>query len=330
MASVAESVSAPTTLASALGEGLSTLSSNQTINFQLYVKLILPLDGYIFWVNTNLLTNSALLGKSQFNQIKFDSLGNSKIPSSLIQASGSLHYATDLIQEQSQTASRNNVVFTTQEKIQDFNLISPNHMYIATFDGVRFSFSRSANYYKQANVYHYHGQAIYSIMESQIIDSLTDFDTSDVIVSNSLPLWLSLNNFFTVYPSFLSEQNALLPYATVHIEPSKTEALQSSPWLSIDSSHYQLTKDVVKIDMYGIRNADALEFQDYVNNYSITTDNFGVMNIPIMQDEKIPQKEFGIISMKKTITYEISYYQQNILDIARKLITSAFISLNPE
>jgi len=329
MTSVAEASTGQTQLAAGLGAGIATLSLNQEVNFTLYVKLILPLDGFVFWVNANLLTNSALLGQSQFNQVKFDSVGSKPLPPKVIQAQGSLHYATEIIQTQDQNAARNHVVFTTQGQIQDFNEINPNMMYIATFDEVRFSFSRSANFYKQASVYHYHGDAIYSVMESQIIDSMTDFDSTDVIVSNSLPLWLSLNQFFTIYPAFLSEQNSVLPYATAYIDPNTTQALASSPYINSVSSHYQLTQETVKIEMFGIRNAEALEFHDYVNNYSINTDNFGIMNMPVMRDEHVTQKELGVIAMKKVITFEISYYQQNILDIARKMITSAFITLTP-
>lgn len=329
MTSVAEASTAQTQLAASLGAGVSTLSLNQTVNFTLYVKLILPLDGYVYWVNANLLNDSALIGASQFNKIEFGTEGNKTLPPKLLTAQGSLHYATEIIQEQDQTASRNKVVFTTQGQIQDFNEINPNFMYIATFDEVRFGFSRSANYYKQASVYHYHGDAIYSIMDSQIIESITDFDTTDVIVSNSLPLWLSLNKFFNIYPSFLSEQNSTLPYATAYIDPKSTQALQAAPLINNVSSHFQLVNETVKIEMFGIRNSDALQFQDYVNNFSVTTDSFGVMNMPVIQDEHVTQKELGIIAMKKTITFEISYYQQNILDIARKFITSALITITP-
>jgi hypothetical protein len=317
-------------LAAELAAGVAVLSLNQVVNFTLYVKLILPLDGFVFWVNANLVTDSALFGASQYNELQFGSAGDAGLPAKVVQAKGSLHYATEIIQTEDQNAARNHVTFTTQEQIQDFNAINPNLMYVATFDEVRFSFSRNHNFYKQAQVYHYHGDAIYSIMESQIIDNLSQIDLEDVIVSNSLPLWLGLNQFFPMFPSFLSQQNSVLPYATIDINPRLTRALASAPLIYIDSSHYQLSSDTVKISIFGIRNAQALEFVDYVLDYSRNTDMFGLMNMPIIQDEHVIQKELGIIAQNKTITFEISYFQKNILDIAKKLILSAIITLNPE
>lgn len=327
--SIDEASTGKNQLSAELGQGIGTLSLNQTINFTLYVKLILPLDGYIFWINASLVNNSALLNASQYNAIQYNSNGRSNLPAKVLKAKGSFHYASENIQEETQTAGRNHVIFTTQTEIQDFNSINPNFMYIAKFDDIRFAFNRTANFYKQAQVYHYHGDAIYSIMESQIIDDLSQIDTTDVIVSNSLPLWLTLNQFFPMLPAFLTEQNAVLPYASVFIDPRKTIALASAPLIYIDSSHYQLTSDTVKISMFGVRNAQALEFVDYVLDYSRDTDNFGLMNMPIMQDEQVIQKELGIIAQKKTITFEISYFQKNILDIAKKLILEAFITVTP-
>jgi len=329
MSTVAESSGANPQLAAGLAEGLSTLSLNQTVVFTLYVKLILPLDGYVFWVNSNLLNDSALYGEAQFNQLKY---GNSSELGSLpkiITVQGSLHYATDIMQDQDRIASKNHVVFTTQQQIQDFNLVNPNMMYLAKFDELQFAFSKSGNFYNQAALYHYRGDAVYSVMNKQIINSMSDIDTTDVIVSNSLPMWLALNQFFPMYPAFLGEQNAALPFASVYIDPKTTQALQASPYIDLNSSHFQLVKETVKIEIFGAKNAAALEFVDYVNNYSITTDGFGVMNMPVMQDEHVTQKELGIIAMKKVISFEISYYQQNILNIAQKLITSAFITLTP-
>src|SRR5579859_5132197 len=97
--SLAEAQTGKNQLAAELGEGLTTLSLNQTVNFTLYVKLILPLDGYVFWVNANLLTDSAIYGASQYNAIEYGNSGSKGLPPKLIQAQGSLHYATEIIQQ---------------------------------------------------------------------------------------------------------------------------------------------------------------------------------------------------------------------------------------
>lgn len=327
--SLAEAQTGLSPLAAELAEGIASISSNQVITFNLYAKIVLPLDGYVFLVKSTLLTDSALYGLSQYGTLPYGNASDTGLAKTL-QVKGSLHYATELQQQIDQNSSRNYVIFTTQEKIQDFNFVNPNLIYIAEFEDIKFAFSKTANFYKQAQVYHYRGDALYSIMDTQVIDSMENFDTSNVIVSNSLPLWLSLNKYFQVYPAFLSLQNSDLPYATVYIDPKTTQALQAAPYIAIDSSHYQLTKETVTIQVTGIRNNIALEFQDYVLDYSRNTDNFGLMNSPVFQDDHLTQKELGILAMRKTITFEINYYQKNILDIAQKLILSAMITLNPQ
>ena len=64
------------------------------------------------------------------------------------------------------------------------------------------------------------------------------------------------------------------------------------------------------------------------SQYSLNTDNIGMLNMPVIQDEKVTQPEFGVIAMKKTITFEVSYYQQNIRNVARQLIEHALISVS--
>jgi hypothetical protein len=81
--------------------------------------------------------------------------------------------------------------------------------------------------------------------------------------------------------------------------------------------------------MYGIRNHEALNFVQYILDYSRNTDNIGLMNMPVMQDEKMTQSELGIMAQKKVITFEVSYYQTTVNDIARQLIEHAFMEITP-
>jgi hypothetical protein len=48
------------------------------------------------------------------------------------------------------------------------------------------------------------------------------------------------------------------------------------------------------------------------------------MNMPTIRDEKRTQVDFDVIGMKKSITLEVSYYQQRVRDVAQRLITHAF------
>jgi len=327
MATVSESAQAKPQLAAGLNEGIQTLSANEQVTFTLYVKLVLPLDGYVFWVNASLLTDSAIYNVAQYNRLEYDQLQATPIPPRSLTVTGSFHFNSELHQLEDRTTAYNHVIFTSPQLIQDFNIVNNSLIYVASYEGLKFAFSRRDNYYKQADLFHYKGDALYSIMDTQLIDSMTGFDTTSPIVSNSLPIWLTLNQFFPMYPSYLSPQNLQPPYATVDIIPSETRALQQFPLLDANSNPYQLTHDTVRITIYGIRNNAALNFANYVFDYSRNTDNIGMMNMPIIQDDKTTQPEFGILAMKKTITFEVSYYQSTINDIARKLIESAFMTL---
>jgi hypothetical protein len=303
MPSVAETSGAKSQLAAGLAEGINTLSNNQTITFTKYVRYVLPLDGYVFWVRSDLAgfqTNAAPV---------------------TVAVQGSFHYASDTQQREDETFAINRVVFTALSEIQDFNLIEPCVMYIGEFEGVRFAFTQRKSFYRQADLYHYVGNAVYPAMASQVIDCVEQLTDRSVVVSNSLPVWLSLNQIMPMFPSFLVPDNLPPVYAAVHIEPDATRALQSVPSFDSTLTHYQLVSDRVKITMYGMRNFNALDFQDYIYNYMLNDDNlFGLMNMPVIRDEKRTQAELSVIAMKKSIEFEVSYYQTRVNDVARQLI----------
>lgn len=298
MPTIAESLGNQSQLNSSLKAGLEVIDRGETVTFLRYDRVVIPLDGFIFWVQ-------------------------SADPTTTVVVSGSLHYATDLRQNEDETIAINRVVFTAEAEVQYFNLIGPDTIYIGSFEEIRFAFSQRQSFYEQAGIYHYVGDAIYPDMESQIINTGDPFDPSSVVVSNSLPIWLSLNGVMTVYPSFAIPNNAAPPYASIHIAPESTAALQSAPYIDQNSSHYQLATEQVRITIYGLRNADALSYQDYVFAYMANNDTLGLMNMPIVRDEKRTQAELAILAQKKSMIFEISYYQQTARDIARQLILSA-------
>jgi hypothetical protein len=325
MSSVNEAAGAKTELGSDLEEGLLALSRNQNITFRLYARVVLPLDGFIFWVRADLLSDDSFLTAAQLSSIEM-------VPKT-IDAFGSLHYATETLQEEAETFGRNRVIFTSVREVQDLNKIAPGTLYIGEFEGIRFAFSSRGSFYRQAALYHYVGFAVYPDMETQIIDSLVDFDSKDLIVSNSLPAWLALNSYkpfygfgnpgVVLYPSFLSPENIDPPFATVHVVPEGTRALASAPHIGqTTSSHSQLSSDTVRITLWGLRNAQALDFIDCVNQYSTDMGVIGIMNLPIVRDEKRTQSELGTLAMKKIIDYEISYHQNRVNTVARQVIKS--------
>lgn len=310
-------------LNAALRAGLENIDRGSRVIFTKYVKVILPLDGFTFWVKADLLSASALYNASQFNRTAINAAPIVITPAATIEVSGSMHYATDTMQDETVTKQRNRMIFTSEQDIDFFNEEGPMVLYIGEWDGVRFSFSSRSPLYAQADIYHYVGDAIYPEQESQIIDNKLDLDTRDVVVSNSLPIWLTLNQYMPMYPSYLVTPNMQPPYAAVHIEPNDTAAIQSAPLIGMTSDHTQLVFDRVRITMYGLRSDTALDFVDYVYSYTLNTDNFGIMNMPVIRDTKRTQAEMTVIAMEKTIEFEINYYQTRLREIARQYILSA-------
>ncbi|MDR6421278.1 hypothetical protein J2801_003566 [Paraburkholderia phenoliruptrix] len=314
MPSIAESLGSQSQLASTLAAGVDQLSQNQTVTFTQYSQSIMPADGYVFWVNT---------GITQTVQ-------------------GSLHQLTDQQQNEDETIDVNRIVFTALSQIDVFNAASPTDLFIGVIDGVRFSFNARGALYRQANLYHYVGNAVYPALASQLIDSEADLPTGP-IVSNSLPIWLAQSTpQLPVYPSYLVPANVVPPYIVAHVEPDATEAPSfpiyvwpgtvvpnsgASPLHDLPSS--QLAKDKVRLTMYGLTNQQATQFYANLIDYSLNTDNFGFGNSPAIKDAKRTQSELNVIAMKKTLDIEAWYFQTTSDAIARRLILSAgFSSIN--
>ena len=338
--SIAESLTAQTPLGSALRAGLETLSLGQTITFTKYVRLVLPLDGFVFWVKADLLSTSALLNASRLNSFGANQRPRVITPAPTVVAQGSLHYATDARQEEVANYAANHVVFTSEIEVDDFNQVGSEVLLLGEFNGIKFAFNKRGSFYSQAGLYHYTGDAVYSFMESQFVDKLDGFDVQNVVVSNSLPLWLALPTPTGIpmlggvpcplFPSYLVPDNQLPPYGVIHVQPESTTALQAVPRVDRNSNHYQLVNERVKITFYGVRNFGALDFQDYVVDYTLNTENFGLSNMPVTRDERQPQSEINAIAMKKTIEFQINYYQTRARNVARQLIESCIVDYEPD
>lgn len=304
-------------LAALLSSGLDSLSRDQTLSFQQYTKIVLIEDGYVFWVATG---------------ISFT-------------ANGSLHFATDRVQEEDQTIGVNTIVFTSEEEVTQFNVADPQTMLIGLwtpsgYSPVKIAFSKRGAFYREASLWHYSGIAVYPALSSQIVGSMSDLPT-EPIVSNSLPIWLSLTTIglgtVPVYPSFLVPDNAVPPYIVAHIVPEETKAVQPFPvfeWpgnpdpltaLQPMASN-QLMRDIVRLTMYGLTNTQAISYLAMLMNYSLDTDNFGFMSMASIQDDKRTQVEIAAIAMKKTLELEVSYYQSTSDATARRLILESLVT----
>jgi hypothetical protein len=326
MATISESL--PTRpIHDALVAGVDTLGQNQQVSFVPYVRQVLPVDGFAFWINANLLT------PVQIAQ-------NGLTSADTVVVDGSLHYASVGSQVADETIVVRSVDFTAETEIQAFAEIAPNVIYVGQWTtpmgSFNFTFGARNSFYRQANIFHYVGDAVYPAFEAQLVDDLSSFDQSRV-VSNSLPIWLSMmtnippyslvNISVPVFPAFLVPTNTIPSYVAIEILPNTTRALQAIPLRTPSSmTHIQLASERVKMISYGLRNNGISDLMDYVLDYSASTGNIGIMGAPIIRDEHRPQVELAALAQKKVIEWEVSYFQFRAREIARQLILSAGVS----
>jgi hypothetical protein len=311
----------PTQLNGTLKAGLDFLTQAQDYPFQLYMRKILPVDGYVFWTPSGTPTP----------------------------VKGSLHYALETQQDADQVAGDGDILFATTEQLgtlgQASTTANPSQLYVVTVgenatddpksNPIRFSFRRQGHFYQQAGLWHYSGQRVTPFFATQLLDKGNTVDLTRAVVSNSLPFWLAMNSYaqpypgaptgpgVTIYPSFEVAENAAPPYAVVDIVD--TIAIGSVPLLNGAQFgyHTQLVKDTIDITLVGLQNNESLAFQDFINQYSMDTDNIGLLNMPVVKDLKRTAPHMKTIAMAKSMRYEVSYYQSISTSVARQLIESA-------
>jgi len=307
-----------------LGTGLDTLDLSQEVTFQAYSRVVLPLDGYVFWK-----------------------------PTVTLKVSGALHHSMEMIQNETETLGLATVTFTTQQFVAEFAEAPINTIYVARRGEFRYAFSRQQGFFQAAGLWHFQGQSIQPAMASQLLDDPSSIDATRVVVSNSLPFWLALNGYqspfqggfsnvgdseVTLYPSFIVEPNLPPPYCAVHIPPESTRALQGVPLISSVSAvingksvtlrrHQQLCQDRVRLTVYGLQNHEAQNFFDAILEVLGTAGQMGLVNMPVPVDGKRGQTELQAIAMQKTIEFDVSYNQLTATQVALKILESASASI---
>lgn len=315
--------------AAGLIAAIGLLSGEQTYTFILYKRIVLPVDGFVFYVEAqNIAPGFPIQQSSAAQGVSSLFLTPAEQAIFRFQSMGSLHLSQETNQEEDSTYVAQTILFTTKNQIENFARIAPDELYILTLgNGSKIAFNSQNNFYQLAGLWHYRGRAVFSTLATQIIDDPAQLAYCDQIVSNSLPLWLAMSQpCAPIYPSYLSPLNLTPPYITADI--TKTEALGQSPVYSPTTSQSQIVTDTIVFTTYGLSNNAVMDFQTMLLQNSEYGD-YGIMNMPVPVDEKKVQSEFQIIAQKKTMLLRVNYYQSRARQIARRYIESAFITLTP-
>lgn len=328
MVSLNEALGGGTPLAGVLSSALDTISSEAQVEFTAYVRFVLPLDGYVFWVKASIANDRAL------QPVGLSSATNA----CTVSVPCALHATTDTEQNEDESLDYSHIIITAKDPIRQFHDTATDVLWVGNWQGIRFAVNSRTMRFEQSGLQHYVAGTIYPAMLSQFIDDAKDFDATTPVVSNSLPFWLSMaantplypwlpKPPMPFYPSFLLPDNITPPYAVVSIDSGRTQPLQGAAYIDKDSSRWQLVSERVDLIVYGARNDDAMNVLDYANQWMLDTNNMGLMNIPVVRDDRRPQAEANVLAQRKTISFEVNYYQAAGRDIVRQLILAAVPSL---
>lgn len=329
MVSILESVGdSASPISNALAAGLTDISYSATVEFSLYARVVLPIDGYVFWVRSDLISDAI---QTKLSPIAYKGAATIQVP-------GSLHLSTTTLQQESQNVDVSTIILTTTEEVRPFHDVSQDYVWIGNFEGIRFGIDARHNYYKQAKLHHYTGNTIIPTIATQIIDDITQLRLDDKVVSNSLPFFLALGYQSAIYdwlqppeapifPAYLMPDNQSPPYIAVNVEPMSTQPLQSAAVIALDGSRWQLVQETVRLTFYGMRNQEVMDALDYIIQWSCIFKGFGIMNSPVIRDEQQPHAEIGALAIKKSATLTVNYYQSASRDISWQLIKNALVSV---
>ena len=303
---------APSGMSADLRTGIQQLSGDQQFTFTLYQRLVLPADGFVFYAPATSVAPPVTPPAAGFS----------------FATNGSLHLTQTTQQERDVNYTRQDVVFTTKTQALDFAAVAEDQLYVLTLpNGSLAAFNGQRGRYDQAGIWHYAGKALFPFEATQFVATPDAISLGGIIVSNSLPFWLAMStDGLPVYPDFLSPSNLTPPFVSVEIRG--TAGIAASPHRDSLNGQTQLVTETARFTFYGVRNDAVLDFQLALLENSFVGD-YGVMNTPVPVDESRTQSEFGIKAQLKTMDLELNYYQARARDVARKLITSAFITITP-
>lgn len=286
-----------------LFEGYQKVSGQQQITFTRYVEKILPIDGWRFWVKAELLQNEP----APFSQV---------IPCSV-------HQSVNQTQEATKTNAITSIILTTNQEIENLKEIGQTALLIGEYKGSKFSFNVQSAFYDNANLKHYSGDAVYTENLDNFIDDIDNLDLENGIVTNSIPLFLTLNDIVQIYPAFLVPTNLKPPYATIEVKESKGIAAGATYNEFEDSRLAQW--DRIELNIYGLRKKQLSDFLKYLETKQLETHAFGLYWLPSIQNQNIPQSEVNVLTNKKVLTFDVNYVIEDVRNNATAFIESIFV-----
>lgn len=302
-----------TPLADALGHGLHNIDYNGTISFTKYRRVVMPADGFVFWVATY---------ETQ-------------------EVAGTLHVATDSDMIEDQSYDKSTLQFTTQDEVHSFHDIAADTVWVGHVNNSKFAINSVMGQYDQAGLFHYHGSTILPAFASQFIDSPAQLETLGPVTSSSLALFMAMPTLGSValdwcpwpenvpvFPSFAVPDNQPPPYIAVHNDPASSTSENMGTLDPDTGSTSRLVREKVRLRLYGLPHQQADTILTYILRWSLlNTDKIGITNSPTIRDEKQPMADINALAMCKTIDLDVMYTQAAVRTTGLSFIRHASSSL---
>lgn len=306
---------AGTPLATSQADSVGDVSDDQRLTFKQYRRVVLPADGFIFWVSCNIER----------------------------EITGSAHIQTNNTQDEWQAANHGKIILTTPEELPPFRAQENelDTVWVGVWEGMPFAIGSQSARYVQAGLCRYVGDTITPAFAAQFLDTEDDLKGLSPYASTSLPLFLRMPQYpnpalawcpwpsgTSIFPSFSVPDNQKPPYITVHIEASATKPLSMGTLSAQSGTTGTIVKEHVRLRLLGLNNARASNLLNYITHWAlIHADEIGVLNTPIVVDEKNPLPNINALAPLKTIELDIMYSQSSARDAALQTITHATTSL---
>jgi len=97
----------------------------------------------------------------------------------------------------------------------------------------------------------------------------------------------------------------------------------------VDNNNAYIYRDDVELICYAMRDFNQYDLKEWLVDTAVTEYDLGIMTLPSIEFINEPSKELQAQSQKIKIEFSVSYYQNNAITTARKLILEALITVLP-